>query len=985
MITQTAITIRGQWSDKKGLFIWGEQANGSTCTAFELKKKLFSYHLASFYGHQLEWNHWEQKNVVYLPVESLFNYWAEAKPLQHAKIIWSEPLLILQQAASIMRNALQQGGYMPDYSRWLTGTMGWKLNLEEPIASSYALICQQWIQYDELFGLANLNDWFSLALGQWIAKRPELSQLYYKLTAAYPLMLAKTPQYNLDTLLRLCPDEDEFLQKIGWKPDTVPFRTRLQLAEPNEEETSWRLQIVLQDPSIPERYVTCTVDGFPIDGSFPPEWQEHVYKRIHKMNSQWLNEIPPLADPEQPERIKNILTYDEAWDFLTDQSLRLIEAGHTILLPVWWEQVRRTKPRLRAKLKSSVGSAKQSLVGLHQIVQFDWRLAVGDLDLNEAEFQELFKNKQRLVQLRGKWIMLDPITLQQIQQSMKLVHKNKGLSFRDVLEQHLLGSDEAAAGITEEDNASSFQEGALNVPNYDIELNQHLRLMLKQLEKPSALSVIDPPVGLNGTLRKYQLEGTSWLLFLHRFGLGGCLADDMGLGKTIQWIAYLLQLKETGLLHTAALLICPTSVIGNWQKELERFAPTLKVHLHYGSARAKGDTFEASIAGADVVITSYALSHLDEAEISAIHWGSLCLDEAQNIKNNYTKQATAIRNIHAAQRIALTGTPIENRLTELWSIFDFINPGYLSNLNEFRRKYVNIIERTGDATQIQKVQKLVQPFLLRRLKKDPAIQLDLPDKNEMKTYVSLTKEQGALYENVVQDVFNKIDKLSMMERRGLILATLTKLKQICNHPALFLKSGLDESEKLNVRSHKLSRLLEMIQELRSEGDRCLIFTQYVEMGHLLQAYLSEQLEEPVQFLHGGVPKAKRDSMITQFQEPNNEALKSKPFNIFLLSLKAGGVGLNLTAANHVFHYDRWWNPAVENQATDRAYRIGQTRDVQVHKFITLGTIEERIDDMIEKKQSLNDQIVSGSESWITEMSTTDLKDLFALRREWIEN
>ncbi|MEX2462162.1 MAG: DEAD/DEAH box helicase [Paenibacillaceae bacterium] len=984
MIAQAALTIQGQWSDKKGIFIWGEHKNGSTCTAFELKIKLFSHHTASFYGHQLELGHWEKKNVVYLPVDTLFDYWAEPTPLHHARINWSEPLQVLQQAAAIMRIAVQQGNYMPDYSRWLTGTMGWKLHLDEPAAAAYELICQQWAQHGELFGLANVNVLFNLAIEQWIAKSPVLHELYKELASAYPILLNKKRNTDIHALARLCPDEDEFLQMVGWKQDTVPFHTRLQLAEPNEEDMNWRLQIMLQDQSNPEHYITCTVDGFPLDGSFPAGWEEHVYKRIHKMNSKWLNEVPELADSEQPEWIMRTLTHDQAWDFLTDQSLRLIEAGHTILLPAWWEQVRRTKPRLRAKLKSSVGSAKQSLVGLNQIVQFDWRLAVGDLDLGEAEFQELFKTKQRLVQLRGKWIMLDPVTLQQIQQNMKHVYKNKGLSFRDVLELHLLGGDEAT-GFAEEDNAINLKGEALVAPRFEIELNEHLRFMLQQLEQPTTLNVIDAPLGLNGILRKYQLEGTSWLLFLRRFGLGGCLADDMGLGKTIQWIAYILQLKETGLLTTAALLICPTSVIGNWQKELERFAPTLKVHLHYGSTRAKGETFEASLTDADVVITSYALSYMDEAELTTIHWSSLCLDEAQNIKNNYTKQATAIRGLQAEQRIALTGTPIENRLTELWSIFDFINPGYLSNLNEFRRKYVNIIERTGDAKQIQQVQKLVQPFLLRRLKKDPAIQLDLPDKNEMKTYVSLTKEQGALYEHVVQDVFKKIDQLSMMERRGLILATLTKLKQICNHPALFLKSEAFEVPDTAIRSHKLSRLLEMIQELRSEGDRCLIFTQYVEMGNYLQTYLTQQLEENIQFLHGGVPKAKRDTMIAQFQEPNNEALKGKPFNIFLLSLKAGGTGLNLTAANHVFHFDRWWNPAVENQATDRAFRIGQTLDVQVHKFITLGTIEERIDDMIEKKQSLNDQIVSGSESWITEMSNTDLKELFSLRREWIEN
>jgi SNF2 family DNA or RNA helicase len=331
--------------------------------------------------------------------------------------------------------------------------------------------------------------------------------------------------------------------------------------------------------------------------------------------------------------------------------------------------------------------------------------------------------------------------------------------------------------------------------------------MLRQLEQPAALTAIAPPVGLSGTLRKYQLEGTAWMLFLRRFGLGGCLADDMGLGKTIQWIAYLLHLKESGQMQTPALLICPTSVIGNWQKELERFAPDLRVHLHYGSTRTKGDLFPASVNNIDIVITSYTLSHLDEAELSSIQWSSLCLDEAQNIKNNYTKQATAIRGLNAEHRIALTGTPIENRLTELWSIFDFINPGYLSNLGEFRRKYVNVIERTGDTQHIQQVQRLVQPFLLRRLKKDPAIQLDLPDKNGMKTYVSLTVEQGALYENVVQDVFKKFDirreKAKAKQRRHSESIVSTKASAPASNQIASKQVQLSSASVQNIPDHPL--------------------------------------------------------------------------------------------------------------------------------------------------------------------------------------
>ncbi|MNI20414.1 ATP-dependent RNA helicase DbpA [compost metagenome] len=417
----------------------------------------------------------------------------------------------------------------------------------------------------------------------------------------------------------------------------------------------------------------------------------------------------------------------------------------------------------------------------------------------------------------------------------------------------------------------------------------------------------------------------------------------------------------------------------------------MKVHLHYGSQRAKGEQFAESLRGADLVITSYSLAHMDEEEFTSVEWDTVCLDEAQNIKNAYTKQASAIRKINARQRIALTGTPIENRLTELWSIFDFINPGYLGSLKKFSDKFVRAIEKDGDSVRTEQIQALIRPFLLRRVKKDPAIQLDLPDKNEAKTYVSLTVEQGTLYENIVQNMLEKIETLSAMEKKGLILATLTKLKQICNHPALFLKEHSErhtnDAEQLVVdgdliRSHKLSRLLEMIDELREEGESCLIFTQFVDMGNILKATIEQERQESVQFLHGGLTKQKRDEMITRFQDSSLPA--EEACHIFILSLKAGGTGLNLTAANHVFHYDRWWNPAVENQATDRAFRIGQTRDVQVHKFVTLGTLEERIDEMIERKQGLSQQIVGSGENWVTEMSTDELKDLFALRKQWME-
>jgi SNF2 family DNA or RNA helicase len=418
----------------------------------------------------------------------------------------------------------------------------------------------------------------------------------------------------------------------------------------------------------------------------------------------------------------------------------------------------------------------------------------------------------------------------------------------------------------------------------------------------------------------------------------------------------------------AALIICPTSVLGNWQKELERFAPELKVYLHYGSNRLKGKAFTDTVQEADVVLTSYGLTHLDSEEFESLLWSSIAIDEAQNIKNAQTKQSKAVRRLRGRHHIALTGTPMENRLSELWSIFDFTNHGYLGSLGQFQKRFIIPIEKDEKKEKIQQLQSLIRPFLLRRTKNDEEVALNLPDKQEQKEYCPLTTEQASLYEQLIHDTFAEIEKLSGFERKGLILQMLTRLKQLCNHPALYLKEKSAERQLLE-RSNKLEKLVELVDAVLDQGESCLIFTQYIEMGEMIRSVVKKKFGVDVPFLNGSVSKAQRDRMIERFQ--NGE------FPVFLLSLKAGGTGLNLTAANHVIHYDRWWNPAVENQATDRAYRIGQSRFVHVHKLICTGTLEEKIDAMLEKKQFLNDQIIQ-SENWITELSTDELRDLVYL-------
>jgi SNF2 family DNA or RNA helicase len=433
----------------------------------------------------------------------------------------------------------------------------------------------------------------------------------------------------------------------------------------------------------------------------------------------------------------------------------------------------------------------------------------------------------------------------------------------------------------------------------------------------------------------------------------------------------LLTMQEERTLNAPVLLICPMSVVGNWEHELKRFAPSLTAMIHHGAGRLTGDAFRKEAMRHNLVISTYALVTRDRELLESVPWLGVVLDEAQNVKNASTKQAQAVRALKANFRVALTGTPVENRLSELWSIMEFLNPGYLGSSDVFRKNFALPIERGNDAASKAQLRTLIQPFILRRVKTDPTIISDLPEKLEMKVYCTLTPEQAELYEALVRDMLEQIESSEGIQRKGLVLSSLTKLKQICNHPEHFL----GDRSPLKDRSGKLARLEEMLDEVVLAGDRALVFTQYAEWGRDLQNYLREQLGREVIFLHGGTPRHIRDRLVTRFQNDR----RGPP--IFILSLKAGGIGLNLTRASHVFHYDRWWNPAVEQQATDRAFRIGQTRNVQVHKLITSGTLEERIDDMIESKRVLAEQIVGAGESWLTEMSTNELRDLFELRRE----
>lgn len=642
-----------------------------------------------------------------------------------------------------------------------------------------------------------------------------------------------------------------------------------------------------------------------------------------------------------------------AHEFLQEQAWMLEQAGFGVMLPAWWT---RKGTKLKLSARAVVQSPKLQGGGgmsLEEIVQFNWEVALGDERLSLEELEMLARLKAPLVKVRGQWVELNAEEIHAALDFWKKGATGKA-RVRDIVQMALGAKPEAPGGI-------NFA---------GVTASGWIRDLLAQLEGRAGYADLPAPDDFEGTLRPYQVRGYSWLSFLRQWGLGACLADDMGLGKTLMALAFVQRdWQMNGRRPT--LVVCPMSVVGNWQKEAERFTPTLPVMVHHGLTRTKGKAFRKEAEKHALVLSSYALLHRDFEFLKEVEWGGIILDEAQNIKNAQTKQAQAARSLAADYRITLTGTPVENNVGDLWSLMEFLNPGFLGTLSQFKRNFFLPIQANRDEEATRRLKRLTGPFILRRLKMDKTIIADLPEKMEMKVFCTLTKEQASLYAAVVQDAGEALDETEGIQRKGVVLATLSKLKQVCNHPAQFL----GDNSAIQGRSGKLARLTEMLEEVLAIGECSLVFTQFAEMGAIIQRHLQETFGHEVLFLHGTVPKKQRDRMVARFQSGQGGP------RIFLLSLKAGGTGLNLTAANHVFHFDRWWNPAVENQATDRAFRIGQKKNVQVHKFLCAGTLEEKIDEMIERKQELAAQVVGTGEGWLTELSTTALKELFALRED----
>ncbi|NJL48266.1 MAG: DEAD/DEAH box helicase [Leptolyngbyaceae cyanobacterium SM2_5_2] len=796
----------------------------------------------------------------------------------------------------------------------------------------------------------------------------------YEKTIADSLIYACLKQSSGGTYWTTADWLEQFKQWQAWRDRIVrtqtdqPFYLYFHLQDPVKPEDPWRLQFQVapkHDPSLKlslEDYWRLGAKlQQQVKAQLGGEFEQNLLLNLGYAARIYANLWQGL-ETDQPIGIT--LELEAAFNFLKESAWVLENAGYKVIVPAWWTPKgrQRAKGRLKAKGKSLGGNDKaRSYFSFETLVEYQYELAIGDEQVTEQEWNQLVNAKAPLVKFRGQWMELDQDKMQQMLEFWKTQQaENPEMSLMDFIKL-------TAAGDGEE----------LEV---ECDRNDALAEMLAKLSDQGQLQPVDDPATFQGNLREYQKRGVSWLQYLEQLGLNGCLADDMGLGKTVQVIARLVQERELAQAEPRrippTLLIAPTSVIGNWFHEIHKFAPDIRATVHHGSDRA-GDAkaFKRACRDNDIIITSFALARKDAKLFSDIEWHRIVLDEAQNIKNPKAALTKAILKFSSPHRLALTGTPIENRLMDLWSIFNFLNPGYLGTQAQFRRSFELPIQKMAAPASSATLKKRWKPFIRADwVKTDQSIIKDLPDKVEQKLFCNLTKEQASLYEAVIADVEEQLKGSEGIQRKGLILATLMKLKQVCNHPMQFLQDGSDFTAH---RSHKLSRLTEMVEEAMAEGESLLIFTQFTELGAALEKYLRQTCHFNTYYLHGGTSRKKREAMITQFQDPETEP------TAFVLSLKAGGVGITLTKANHVFHFDRWWNPSVEDQATDRAFRIGQKKNVFVHKFVAIGTLEERIDQMIEDKKKLAGSIVGADESWLTELDNDAFRELISLNKSAI--
>ena len=774
----------------------------------------------------------------------------------------------------------------------------------------------------------------------------------------------EAPSEELETLQQHLDEWTQGLETAG--EDGVRLCFRLWAPEPEtaEENTEamadsidavsadgWEVELLLQaadDPSL-------LVEAETVWDSAATT-QDILERHLERPQETLLEELgratglyPKLEtvlEESTPTELK--LTTEEAATFLREHAEVLQQAGFGVILPAWWNDSQR---RLGARLSADGDSTTTpdstvGGIGVEQLCDVQWEVVLGDETLSKEELAELAALKMPLVRVRGQWVSLQEGDVEA------------------ALELYEQADDEMSVGDALQVD-TELGDTSPELPVVDNQFTGTLSDLFDE-ELETWVEDAETPAGFDGQLRPYQNRGLGWISYLEQLGFGGCLADDMGLGKTIQVLARLVEEREAQSVGST-LVVCPLSVVGNWKHEAHEFAPQLDVAIHHGTDRPTGDTLADTITNHDLIVTTYGVVRNDIEQLQEIQFHRVVLDEAQKIKNTEAKRTQAIRALSTQHRLALTGTPVENRLSELWSIMEFCNPGLLGSETAFRDAFARPIEQHGNEEKLSELRRLIRPFILRRSKTDETVIDDLPSKIETKEYCTLTEEQASLYKAATDELLGAVAEADDMERRGKVLQLINALKAICNHPRQYN----EDDSQLAERSGKLTRLEELTTEILANDERALIFTQYTSMADLIKQHLQQRLGREVLYLHGGTPQEQRDEMVERFQSSDGPPL-------FLLSLRAGGTGLTLTAANHVIHFDRWWNPAVEDQATDRTYRIGQSDDVHVHKLICEGTVEEAIDQTIEQKRELAEQVLAEGDDWLTELSDDELRDIVTL-------
>ena len=719
------------------------------------------------------------------------------------------------------------------------------------------------------------------------------------------------------------------------KYDVIPFFKIEKI-----EDELFRLKVYIKNRKTDESVL---IDKLYTDDEVFGANSSDISRIVEKQLNYALRYMPELEELfEDEEKLALDLNLNEVYKIITQTAYYLQKAQIDVVLPDELVNVVVPRASINAKVKASrsadladiFNSNTSGKISLDDILDFSYEIAIGNDKISLEEFNKMVENSTGLIKYKNKYVLVDK------EESKKIFEQVAKANLKSMSRMELIHA--AMSGQIDE---------------YDFDYDDAFARVIKDFTKPVEVTV---PKTLNGELRPYQQIGLKWLWTNVSKGFGACMADDMGLGKTIQVISLILKLKEEKSLTKPVLVICPTTLMGNWMKELQMFAPTLDAVVYHGDERALDVKH-------DVILTTYAIMRIDVEELKKQSWGMIIVDEAQNIKNPDTAQTLAIKMLKSDIKIAMTGTPVENRLTELWSIFDFINKGYLGSLKDFQKSYAIPIERFKETSRAAKLKMSVSPFVLRRLKTDKHVITDLPEKMVLNEYCYLTKPQAVLYEKTLNEMMDKISGFTGINRRGNIFKLITALKQICNHPYQFLKSG----EMGKELSGKMEKCVSTVQTILENNEKTLIFTQYKEMGDILTKVLAQECNTEPLFFHGSLTVPQREELIDKFQNDDDTKL-------MILSLKAGGTGLNLTSATNVIHYDLWWNPAVEEQATDRTYRIGQDKNVLVHRMITLGTFEEKIDEMLKTKKELADLAVYEGEKIITELSDEEIYNIFTL-------